>query len=127
MKKKYMISGLLAAFLLTGGSVQSVFATANVPEAASAASFQRQSEQRERPSMITNKLIKKLNLTDEQVEAMKAEEAAFNEKMEAMRPDRDSGTPPDMDEMREKMDALNEQRNEVIKGILTAEIGRAHV
>lgn len=80
---------------------------------------QRPPKDKGMPSFITDKLIKKLALTDEQVTKLKAEEKTFMEKMEAMRPDRDSAERPSPDEMKEKMDAMMSEHEAAVKKILS--------
>lgn len=82
---------------------------------------QRPPKDKGMPSFITDKQIKKLALTDDQVTKLKAEEKAFMEKMEAMRPDSDSAERPSPDEMKEKMDAMMSEHEAAVKKLLSDE------
>lgn len=72
-------------------------------------------------SMLTDKLIKKLSLSDEQVSKWKEEETAFRSKMEEMHPDKEDSQQFDPEEMREKMDAMMQEREAAIQAILSEE------
>lgn len=72
-------------------------------------------------SMLTDKLIKKLSLSDEQVSKWKEEETAFRSKMEEMRPDKDSSRQSDPEEIRKKMDAMMQEHETAIREILSEE------
>lgn len=71
------------------------------------------------PSFITDKLIKKLALSDDQVTKLKEEEKAFMEKMQQMRPDRDGEEQFSPDEIREKMDTMMSEHDAAVKEILS--------
>ena len=71
--------------------------------------------------MLTDELIKALSLSDEQVEKWKEIESGLQEKMEAMRPDRNSGERPDPEKMREKMDSMMQAYDAAVKEILSDE------
>ena len=72
-------------------------------------------------SMLTDEFIETLSLSDEQVEKWKEVEANFQEKMDAMRPDRDSDERPDLEQMREKMDAMMQEYDAAVKDFLSDE------
>ena len=82
---------------------------------------QRPPRKGEVPSFITDKLIKKLSLTDEQVTQLKEEEKTFMEKMQQMRPDRDSEEQLSPDKMKEKMDTMMSDHDAAVQKILTEE------
>ncbi len=70
-------------------------------------------------SMLTQDLIEKLSLTQEQISKWKEDEKAFQLKMEEMRPD---GTQKlSRKEMKAKMDSLMEEREKSIRANLTEE------
>lgn len=73
----------------------------------------------ERPSSITDKLIKKLELTDDQVTQLKEEEKAFMEKMQQMHPKKDNEEQVSHEEMREKMESMMTEHDEAVKKILS--------
>lgn len=72
-------------------------------------------------SMLTDKLIKKLSLSDEQVGKWKKEEEAFRLKMEEMRPDKEGSQQLDPEEMRKKMDTMMQEHETSIRAILSEE------
>lgn len=124
MKQKTIIAGLLVSILLAPAMVEAHgrhFADRHhccccccccKPD-------KRPPKEKGMPSFITDKLIKKLALTDDQVTKLKDEEKAFMEKMKAMRPDRDSAERPSPDEMKEKMDAMMSEHEAAVKKILS--------
>ena len=129
MKQKTIIAGMLIGLLLAPATMQ-----ANGRHRGGHCCCccccrhddQRPPKGKERPSQITDKLIKKLSLTDEQVTKLKEEENAFMEKMKDMRPDpnnRDKVSQEEMkakmSEMKEKMDAMMNEHDAAVKKILT--------
>lgn len=82
---------------------------------------QRPPQKGEMPSFITDKLIKKLALSDDQVTKLKEEEKAFMEKIQQMRSGRDGKEQFSPDEMREKMDTMISEHDAEVKEILSGD------
>ncbi len=112
-----IFTGLLTVCLSVAGYSSPIVSSQN--NISESNSIPQRGEKGKRPSLINAKLIKELALSDEQVAEMKAEEQTFEEKMREIRPDRKSEAQPDFEEMRKKMDELQEERTLSIKKILT--------
>ena len=127
MKKKIIITGLFTFGLLSFAGAQPLHGPfPGKPHGCCCCCSQDRPDQRppqrgEMPSFITDKLIKKLALTDEQVTKLKEEEKAFMEKMQQMRPNREDEEQFSPEVMREKMDAMMSEHDTAVKKILTDE------
>ncbi|MCR8917627.1 Spy/CpxP family protein refolding chaperone [Bacteroides sp. ET225] len=119
MKKNLVIMGMISALLSSPFS--SILACENESVWSMAVSDRKSDHKGPGASMLTDELIKALSLSDEQVEKWKKIESGLQEKMEAMRPDRNSGERPDPEKMREKMDSMMQAYDAAVKKILSDE------
>ena len=123
MKQKTIITGMLIGLLLAPATMQA-HGRHRGGHCCCCCCCCRHDDQRppkgkERPSFITDKMIKKLSLTDEQVTKLKEEENVFMEKMKDMRPDPNNRDKVSPEKMKEKMDAMMNEHEAAIKKILS--------
>lgn len=119
MKKNLMIMGMIS--ILLSPPFCKVLAYENESVCNTTLSDKKSEHRGPGASMLTDEFIETLSLSDEQVEKWKEVEANFQEKMDAMRPDRDSDERPDPEQMREKMDAMMQEYDAAVKDFLSDE------